>query len=30
MKLKITSTQQEILLGQDDVIVSKTDLTGRL
>jgi len=30
MKLKITPTQQEVLLGQDEVIVSKTDLTGRI
>lgn len=30
MKLKITPTQQEVLLGGDEVIVSKTDLTGRI
>ncbi len=30
MKLKITPTQQEVLLGDDEIIVSKTDLTGRI
>lgn len=30
MKLKIRPTQQEILLGEDEVIVSKTDLAGRI
>jgi PAS domain S-box-containing protein len=30
MKLKITPTQHEVLLGQNEVIVSKTDLTGRI
>ena len=30
MKLKITPSQKEILLGSDDIIVSKTDLTGRI
>ena len=30
MKLKITPTQKEVLLGADDIIVSKTDLTGRI
>lgn len=28
--MKITPTRQEILLGQDEVIVSKTDLKGRI
>ncbi len=30
MKLKISPTLQEVLLGQDEIIVSKTDLTGRI
>ncbi|MEI7843369.1 MAG: PAS domain-containing protein [Gallionellaceae bacterium] len=30
MKLKITPTQQEVLLGDNEIIVSKTDLTGRI
>jgi aerotaxis receptor len=30
MKLKVTPTQQEILLSPDEVIVSKTDLSGRI
>lgn len=30
MKPKITPTQQEIVLSDDDIIVSKTDLTGRI
>lgn len=30
MKLKIAPTQHEVALGQDEVIVSKTDLTGRI
>lgn len=30
MKPKITPTQREVLLGDSDVIVSKTDLTGRI
>jgi len=30
MKPRITPTQQEIVLSDDDIIVSKTDLTGRI
>ena len=30
MKLKITPTQREVFLNPDEVIVSKTDLTGRI
>ncbi len=30
MKPKITPTQREVMLADDDVIVSKTDLTGRI
>jgi PAS domain S-box len=30
MKPRITPTQQEIALSDDDIIVSKTDLTGRI
>lgn len=30
MKLKITPTNREIQLTEDDIIVSKTDLTGRI
>ena len=30
MKLKITPTQNEVVMKQGDVIVSKTDLTGRI
>lgn len=30
MKLKVQPTQREIILGDNDVIVSKTDLKGRL
>jgi aerotaxis receptor len=30
MKLKITPTQQEVSLQEEDIIVSKTDLTGRI
>lgn len=30
MKLKIQPTQREVSLGDDDVIVSKTDLSGRI
>jgi aerotaxis receptor len=30
MKLKITPTQQEVFLGAEEVIVSKTDLAGRI
>jgi PAS domain S-box-containing protein len=30
LKLKITPTQHEIMLEQDEVIVSKTDLKGRI
>lgn len=30
MKPRLTPTQQEIILSDDDIIVSKTDLTGRI
>jgi PAS domain S-box-containing protein len=30
MKLKVTPTQQEVLMAQNDIIISKTDLTGRI
>lgn len=30
MKQKITPTQHEVELGQGEIIVSKTDLTGRV
>jgi aerotaxis receptor len=30
MKLKISPTQNEIVLGSEEIIVSKTDLTGRI